>query len=209
MPCTSSKRTYPAAVVLATVTIALVVISGCGDGVSGGSSAEDTSATNENPLSLSDMVAVFRRPQVANDRIPGGDPVEGLEQAGDRQPEENPRLARRVGEEAWDMYAWPMRDGVCHQWGAYGGCTGTDTLQKYGFTPSFSYRKGPPAQWTLDGVVRDGVEQVVVRLRDGSQEIVPARANAFKKTVWTEPVAIEVRLPDGTERTIEIPASPS
>jgi hypothetical protein len=164
----------------------------------------DRAAVERTSSELPQLVGEFRRARHQDDRMPG-DPVEGLKDLGDAQPEENPGLSRRLALAGGQyVYAWPMRDGVCYSTDGGGGCVPTALLAEKGLAVGTSYLserarpEGAGPKWQVFALARDGVDELRLTLRDGSEITRAIQSNGVLITLDTAPVEARWRNPDGT-----------
>ena len=177
--------------------LALVAVLGCvaalatGTGIArgGGDPSEDPAAQRERVKATSpelpDLVRAFQRDQVDEDRIPG-DPLGDLAQTGTLQPQEDPRLSRRVHDGERPAYVWPARDRACYAYRNMGGCVHTSVLRRHGVAVSATYTSSDPTAH-LFGLVAPGVRDVKLHLADGSAVDVDVRNDAFAVAVSRDP----------------------
>jgi hypothetical protein len=148
------------------------------------------------PADLRELVPAFRREQRADDQLPG-DPLAALEAQGDRQPGENPLLARRLdARDAHDVYVWPMVEGVCYASPGPGGCVPTTQLREQGVAVATSFTSRSPTVRVF-GLAADGVEEVVFGVSDGSEQTVGIRDGAFYLELEADPTEMRWARPNG------------
>jgi hypothetical protein len=206
------QRRRSALVLVALISVFAVVLSSCGSeeratrlAFASGADADRTDVERVSP-ELPELVNSFRRARSETDNMPG-DPVAALRQSGDAQPGEDPALSRRLelagGQHA---YAWPMRNGVCYSWPAATGCSPTAVLAEKGVLVGTSYvsesegnLSGRPPGWQVFALARDGIGELRLALRDGSEITREVTNNGVLISLLTAPTKARWQNLDGTE----------
>jgi hypothetical protein len=156
------------------------------------------------PPELAGLMHVFDRNQVSSDVIPG-DPVVTLDRLGDRQPGENPLLARRVRLPT-DLhgFVWPMSNGVCYSSPGPSGCYPIDLLRKSGVLVGIEF-SGDSRIVRVFGIAIDGVETVTLALADRTQLTATVTDGAFYVDATDDPIQARWTMPDGTRAEATLP----
>lgn len=160
---------------------------------------------------LKRLMAVFRRPQRAEDRLPAR-VVREFPASGDLQPGENLRGARRIDLGAGGAaFVWPKADGVCYGTRGPSGCFPTSLLERLGAVLASRSRytlAGRPEQLSVFAVVADGVRTVRFTLDDRSDVTVRVRDNALWADFHRRPVEARWKDRDGRRHTMADPVPP-
>jgi hypothetical protein len=160
---------------------------------------------------LKRLMAVFRRPPRAADRLPAR-VVEEFSAIGDLQPGENLRGTRRIDLGAGGAaFVWPKADGVCYGTLGPSGCFPTSLLERLGAVLSSRSRytlTGRPEQLSVFAVVADGVRTVRFTLDDRSEVAVRVRGNALWSDFDRRPVKARWKDRSGRRHTMADPVPP-
>ena len=207
-------HTGPSSFVVALIFLLAVGLSSCGTqelparlASSSGADADRTDVERVSP-ELPELLSAFRRPRLESDNMPG-DPVTALRESGDAQPGEDPALSRRLElPDGKHSYAWPMTNGVCYSWPGATGCSPTSVLANKGVLVGTSYvsdaesdLSGRPPGWQVFALARDGISQLRLTLRDGSEISREVRNNAVLVSLSIGPTAAHWQDSDGAEGT--------
>lgn len=159
-------------------------------------SAADRAAIERVAPGLTSLIAAFRREQTPSD-IPVGS-ANAIDELGDRQPGEDPGLARRLMlPDDQHAYIWPMNDGVCWSAQLAGGCMPTSLLKEQGAVVAFSTSADRPGMWIF-ARARDDVSTIDF-VFDGGQTLTRALANNGLIVQFAEhPIEAQWRKPDGS-----------
>jgi len=152
------------------------------------------------PREVAEQMSAFRRAQGQSDRMPG-DPAADLQAVGDRQPGENPALARRFKTgRSQDAYAWPMAGGVCYASPGPAGCVPMELLRRRGATIATSSTGDSPIVQVF-GLAADSVKTVQLDFHDGRTVTVDVHDGAFYLELTADPVRARWTMADGSQQT--------
>jgi hypothetical protein len=203
------RSTATALIAIAAVLVAGVSIAVSASGDDPAPAGVGSAPVERVPAQLSDLIAAFDRSQADRDRIPGGDPLEALEQVGPAAPGENPRLARRLATAGGDeVFVWPSSRDVCVQWGMSIVCSPVSRLRDRGVIVGWSYTRDSAQQFEVVVLVRNGIPEVDIVREDGSRQSIPVPDNAVYVRAGSQPSAIVWTNPDGSRGSEEVPVLP-
>ena len=186
-----------------TIGVALA-LGGMGAGFAQGQderATSDRSAVGDLAPQLPVLVDAFRRAQRESDHmIPTG----GTSEPADLRPGEAPQYSRRLATVGGqDLYAWPARGEVCVSIRSTGGCVSTAILARNGalvgtrFVAESAINAADIHQVFV--LARDGVDEVVVSVADGSELVADTRDNGAVLNVAAEPISARWENVDGTQ----------